>query len=167
MLLIRMFYRRQTGKDHWKKTTYSVFLEGYVSPCKHCIQNSVRNKGLGSLHRSYTTVNYLYQHAENLQTGITVNAKSVRIERQKEPVIWKHLLLKCKWNKFKITVLICTIKNNLESVKWLHFTIKNNYHCNKSKLVNYGYAYVSSVSVQLLPITFEGHRCPPEHFRCL
>lgn len=49
-----------------RTTTYSVLLGGYVWPCKHCINFSVRNNGLGSLHISSATGNHLYQHAEKL-----------------------------------------------------------------------------------------------------
>lgn len=49
-----------------RTTTYSVLLGGYVWPCKHCINFSFRNNGLGSLHISSATANRLYQHAENL-----------------------------------------------------------------------------------------------------
>lgn len=49
-----------------RTTTHSVLLGGYVWPCKHCINSSGRNGGLGCLHISSATANHSYQCAEKL-----------------------------------------------------------------------------------------------------
>lgn len=59
------FIGGRLGKITEKKHNL-VLVGGYLWPCKHCINFSVRNNGLGSLQISSATAYHLYQHAEKL-----------------------------------------------------------------------------------------------------